>query len=575
MQSYEKRLEHAETLGIDENCVGWTIVLMNRGPKAINNSLIGYHWVVGIISPEGQVFYGDPLNSVEVPKNFQDMVNPYYKARFGTDIPDVFNCSNVEMFPNFPKQLSDAHICGFVGLLVMLLAKEPRYLQFILSGNKLDSNGLDFINFPGKYPIYIKQIFQILFVEKRIPTRLLVTRAEIKQMVKQSSLWAKLPFSRNKQNTTRIPGMPLAEHLNATCEGRFKLKKKKMVKRMSNEEEEPQSKLIKDHPNKPVSEPNKKEVNIKKKQDTALDEHYDSKVAKQPNVEVAQEPVNNEFSQQPELEVSQQPELEVSQQPDLEPSQQPELEVSQQADLKIDPQSDTEVEGLGMRDVSNHQTEEIVYNGKFLGEIIWDGKTSIENNDGYNWKTKGKKKGAKYLQEYICIEDCQGTKFAKKQNHFDFGGKFGAVWKVNYTVEHTCERKGLKKVGHEKKILNSSYILGRIGNPGQTDTNVRPRNQRYQAGQTQVVRKNKNKIQETRTTTIEPTIEVPANELEKDSENAEVSDGDNGDIESHGLDLDMSRDMFSQNSILSQDDSKKAKVSENDSDLMVPRFIDE
>ena len=53
MQSYEKRLEHAETLGIDENCVGWTIVLMNRGPKAINNSLIGYHWVVGIISPEG------------------------------------------------------------------------------------------------------------------------------------------------------------------------------------------------------------------------------------------------------------------------------------------------------------------------------------------------------------------------------------------------------------------------------------------------------------------------------------------------------------------------------------------
>jgi hypothetical protein len=85
----------------------------------------------------------------------------------------------------------------------------------------------------------------------------------------------------------------------------------------------------------------------------------------------------------------------------------------------------------------------------------------------------------------------------------------------------------------------------------------------------------KNKIQETRTTTIEPTIEVPANELEKNSENAEVSDRDNGNIESHGLDLDMSHDMFSQNSILGHDDSKKEKVSENDSDLMVPRFLDE
>ena len=133
MQSEKKRLEHVASLGIDANCVGWTIVLMNRGPKAINDSLIGYHWVVGIISPEGQVFYGDPLNSVEVPKNFQDMVNPYYKARFGTDIPDVFNCSNAEMFPNFPKQLSDAHICGFVGLLVMLLASslEIKWTQMV------------------------------------------------------------------------------------------------------------------------------------------------------------------------------------------------------------------------------------------------------------------------------------------------------------------------------------------------------------------------------------------------------------------------------------------------------------
>ena len=69
----------------------------------------------------------------------------------------------------------------------------------------------------GKYPIYIKQIFQILFVEKRIPMRLLVTRAEIKRMVKQSSLWAKLP--RNKQNSTRIPGMPLAEHLKPLVKG--------------------------------------------------------------------------------------------------------------------------------------------------------------------------------------------------------------------------------------------------------------------------------------------------------------------------------------------------------------------
>ena len=495
MQSEEKRLEHVASLNIDENCLGWTIVLMNRGPKAVNDSLFGYHWVVGIISPEGQVFYGDPLNSVEVPKNFHDMVNPYYKARFGEDIPDVFNCSDVEMFPNFPKQLSDAHICGFVGLLVMLLAKEPRYLQFILSGNKLDSSGLDFINFPGKYPIYLKQIFQVLYVEKKIPNSLLITRAEIKRMVKQSSLWAKLPFSRSKQITARIPGLPLAEHLNASSPGHFKSKlklKKNNVHKKSNE------------------------------------------VAEQPYMEVADKP-EMEVAEQPNMEVAEQPNMEVAEQPDMEVSEQPDMEVAEQPDMEVAEQPDMEVPGQGLTDVSNHQTEDIAYDGKFLGDKFFEGNTSILNNDGYNWKPKGKKKGAKYFQEYICTEDCQGTKFAKKQNHWDFGGKFGTVWKVKYTVDHACQRNRSKKDMQAKKSSHSSYILGRIENHEPTDTLLKPRKLPSQSRQKSVVTRNKKKMQERRNNTLEPSIQAVSNEVEKDSKKAQVSD-DADLVVSHGQD---------------------------------------
>ena len=577
MQSYEKRMEHAQSLGIDENCVGWTIILMNRGPKAINNSLIGYHWVVGIISPEGQVFYGDPLNSVEVPQNFGDMLNPYYKARFGTDIPDVFNCSNEEMFPNFPKQLSDAHICGFVGLLVMLLAKEPRYLQFILSGHKLDSSGLDFISFPGKYSIYLKQIFQILFVDKIIPMKLLVTKAEIKRMVKQSSLWAKLPFSRSKQYTRRIPGMPLADHLNATRGGHAKLKRtKKIVKRIPQQPEldipkQPGRDIPqqpgKDIPQQPEQDnPQQPELGIPQQPELDIPQQPGKDIPQQPELEIPQQP-GFEIPQQPGLEIPQQPELDGSLMPELQDSQQPDLQVSQEPDRRVSQQPKLQAFQHPDLQVEPQSDTEALYNGNFLGEIIWDGKTSIINNDGYNWKAKGKKKSAKYWQEYICTEECQGTKFAKKQNHCNFGGMYGAVWKVNYTIEHTCEWKGLKKVGPKKNVANSSYILCRIANSGQTDKNDRHKNRQNQTGHTPVVRKNKNKIHETRRTTIEPTIEIPANDFEKARENVEVSIRDNGDIESfmvpqltelrdfvaHGG-VNITQDRFSENSDVFQSD---------------------
>ena len=130
------------------------------GPESVNHPLIGYHWVVCLFSPEGQCFYGDPLNCVKIPANLPETLNPYFKARFGRELDYIFNCSIEANFPNFPKQLSDAHCCGYVCLLVMMLSKEPKLVEFILSPKTI-LGGLRFLKYPGYYPEFLKQLLQV------------------------------------------------------------------------------------------------------------------------------------------------------------------------------------------------------------------------------------------------------------------------------------------------------------------------------------------------------------------------------------------------------------------------------
>ena len=183
------------------------IVFTFPGPRAVNDRLVGYHWVVCLFSPQGQCFYGDPLNSVKIPTNLQETINPYYKARFGSDLDYIFNCSSEAKFPNFPRQLSDAHCCGYVCLLVMILAKEPKFLEFILACNQI-KGGPRFIKYPGYYPEFLKQIFQVFSFDKEIKLSLIIAKQDVNKLVKQSSIWTRTPFIREKANINK----PLWNH---------------------------------------------------------------------------------------------------------------------------------------------------------------------------------------------------------------------------------------------------------------------------------------------------------------------------------------------------------------------------
>ena len=153
--------------------------------------------MVCLFSPEGQCFYGDPLKSVQIPANLPETLNPYYKARFGKDLTYIFNCSVEEKFPNFPRQCSDAHCCGYVCLLVMMLAKEPKFLEYILS-SKTIKGGPRFLKYPGYYPEFLKQLFQMFSKEKDIKLPLIICRQDVKNIVIQVGVWKTTPFLRDE-----------------------------------------------------------------------------------------------------------------------------------------------------------------------------------------------------------------------------------------------------------------------------------------------------------------------------------------------------------------------------------------
>jgi hypothetical protein len=79
----------------------------------------------------------------------------------------------------------------------MMLEKEPKFLEFILS-SKTITGGPRFLIFPGYYPEFLKQLFQLFSTENEIRLPLLISKQDIKNIVKQIALWKVTPFIREQ-----------------------------------------------------------------------------------------------------------------------------------------------------------------------------------------------------------------------------------------------------------------------------------------------------------------------------------------------------------------------------------------
>ena len=118
----EKRHEHAKSLVISCQMMGWQFLPFNRGANMlINGDTLGHHWVLVASSPQGVSYYCDPLGKPELPRNLNEYVQEYYMMRFGKSVPAFINVSEK---PNFPNQKADPYICGPVVLLIMMLSKK-------------------------------------------------------------------------------------------------------------------------------------------------------------------------------------------------------------------------------------------------------------------------------------------------------------------------------------------------------------------------------------------------------------------------------------------------------------------
>ena len=87
--TFEKRTVHARELGLGCDSIGWTFLLFNKGGEDAN-TVLAYHWVLGVFSPDGVCFYGDSLPGA-LPTNIRSLLEPYYTARFpDTPMPEIF-----------------------------------------------------------------------------------------------------------------------------------------------------------------------------------------------------------------------------------------------------------------------------------------------------------------------------------------------------------------------------------------------------------------------------------------------------------------------------------------------------
>ena len=85
----------------------------------------------------------------------------------------------------------------------MILARQPKYLEFILACNKI-KGGPRFLNYPGCYPEFLKQIFQVLSIDKEIKLNLVIAKQDVTKIVQQSKAWTLTPFKRERATKRNI-----------------------------------------------------------------------------------------------------------------------------------------------------------------------------------------------------------------------------------------------------------------------------------------------------------------------------------------------------------------------------------
>ena len=198
--TFEKRTAHAVELGLGNDSIGWTFLLFNKGGKDAN-TVLAYHWVLGVFSPDGVCFYGDSLPG-GLPTNIRSLLEPYYTARFpDTPMPDIFNCSYEKDFPHYPSQRGDGYVCGFVCLLVMMTAKQETILKYIFSKSIIGQK-MTFLRNPSRYPTYLRNLFQTVYVEKAAKISYILSKSDI-NVIDKNEAAIKLPDVKQRRENVR------------------------------------------------------------------------------------------------------------------------------------------------------------------------------------------------------------------------------------------------------------------------------------------------------------------------------------------------------------------------------------
>ena len=441
LQTTAARERQAGSLQMDDNCLGWTVLLMNRGPRAINEPLVGYHWIVCLFSPEGQCFFGDPLNSVKIPANLPETLNPYYEARFGKKLDYIFNCSVEDKFPNFPRQLSDAHCCGFVCLLVMILAKQPKYIEFILSANKI-VRGPRFLKFPGYYPEFLRQLFQALSAEEEIRLGFVLAKQEVSNLIKQAGLWARTPFVREKALKGSEPLISnLAAEESQNNEGK---EQQSQFKKVMNKKKSFKSFVVADSCENNNPGPGDGKLKKKRKLRKTLTETDDLRESEKTGIEemddAVKEDKNRERMDHYDVDESKSTEDKEKERVEEYPTL-GDMDNETGATEKDKVVFEGKIVGEDCEEISNES-----YDGSFVGKLTFLGDSNINDHDSYAWTLKGRRKKNKIRQlfQYSCkIEGCNANKTVKKVGTFPKQeGKL--EWDVDYQTPHTCEVKSMQ-----------------------------------------------------------------------------------------------------------------------------------